>query len=189
MPALSWLTKTFVAGVLAAGDLNQFRDNFAILEKHRHGGGQGEGASLLSTSSNLGVFEHLQLQPYFPKSATGFTYGYGSSNFPSSAAQSAAQNDEIVFPVGLKAGTWTLSLYHGKATSFGIGTFYLGVTSIGTIDFYAGSTLFRQFSSIAGISVASSGWYDLKMLMATKNGSSSGYGSGFNLIDLRRTGS
>ena len=186
---LQWRTKTFVAGeVLTASDLNQIRDNFQILSQHTHTGEIGEGSAVISGDSSESVLPQVQVLARFPKSTTGFTYSTSSNYRLGFVAQSSAQNDEIVFPVGLQAGTYRLEFLYGKGSNCGIATFYLDATSLGTIDTYNAATSYNDASAITSITVATSGWYDFKIKMATKNGSSSGYVCRWQAVNLVRTG-
>lgn len=96
------------------------------------------------------------------------------------------QNDEIVWQVPLLAGTWTLTHISDTANNFGIGTYYLDATSLGTLDWYSGSAT-NVVKQIAGISVGTDGVYSLKIKAATKNASSSAYYLSFMIITLSRT--
>lgn len=86
---------------------------------------------------------------------------------------SGAQNAQISWPVVLSAGTWTFSFIHQVNTNMGICTVNIDGTSVGTVDCYA-STTYNVISTIMGI-VATSGKHTLQIVMAGKNGSSSGY--------------
>lgn len=101
-------------------------------------------------------------------------------------ASSGVQNDEITWPVALTAGTWTFTLVYGKDTDAGIVTVQLDGASQGTIDTYAAQT-FNNVSSLAGLTVATSGKKVLRLLMATKNASSSAYRGRIQGIQLVRT--
>jgi hypothetical protein len=100
---------------------------------------------------------------------------------------SAAQNDQVSWYVPLAAGTWTATFSYFKNASFGIMTLKIDGTSAGTIDAYNASTAGGYTSSISGISVASTGKKTVQVIMATKNGSSSAYGSSIIAIEFQRT--
>jgi hypothetical protein len=177
----TWLTKLFTAGaVLQAADLNQIRDNFILLDQHTHSGADGDGAAVIESASSQGVGDRVPIWMRFPKSAVGFTYS-------TVGALSGAQNDEIVFPVGLRAGTWKLILAYQAESNKGIVTVYLDAVSKGTRDMYEASA-FVRVNEVTSIAVAAAGWYDLKLKMETKNASSSGYAATFHSACLLRTG-
>lgn len=95
-------------------------------------------------------------------------------------ATSAAQNDYIEFDVMLAPGTWTLKLSGQGGTSRGIITAQLdnglGVFSdIGTFDFYAASTVSFQSATSAEFTVDAPIRRTIRLIVATKNASSSGY--------------
>lgn len=104
-------------------------------------------------------------------------------------ASTAAQNNEINWDIVLGNGTWTFELMSQKTTSYGIATVQLSVdgsvfTSVGsapyngsasTIDTYNAALTHNVRDRITGITIATTGIYRLKLLMATKNGSSTNY--------------
>jgi hypothetical protein len=112
-----------------------------------------------------------------------------------------AQNAEINWDVLLGAGTWTIELIYLSSNTQGIFTVQLSTdgtvfTNVGsapynasgsTIDSYSASPTKNVVSSLTGITVSTTGRYRLKLLMATKNGSSSGYGGSLQHVQLRRT--
>ena len=99
------------------------------------------------------------------------------------------QNNEINFDITLSAGTWDLELLHVKASSVGIYTVTLDDISAGTIDGYNGATQYNIRSSLTGIQIPQTKVYRLKLKMATKNASSSGYQGLIQHIQLHRTDS
>lgn len=102
-------------------------------------------------------------------------------------SSSGAQNDEINFDVVLAAGTWTFELIYRANTNGGIFTVQFNGSTVGTIDSYAGVQTENVRSQITGISVTSSGKVRIKLLMATKNASSTNYQGPFQHIQLKRT--
>ena len=98
-----------------------------------------------------------------------------------------AQNQEVSWPVVLSAGVWTVQLTIRKASSYGIINVQLDGVTVGTIDAYNGSTLDNQTATITGIAVTSGGKKVLRLINATKNGSSSGYNSSLEWVRLIRT--
>ncbi len=110
---------------------------------------------------------------YFRDSDTGGQY-VGWLNF-----SGGSQNDSITFDFVALAGTFSIELYHLPFTNRGIYTIQIDGSSVGTIDGYAAS-LAAARGTLTGVSIASSGQHTLKVLMATKNASSSGF---FGLIE------
>jgi hypothetical protein len=115
-------------------------------------------------------------------------HGVGFANGGTGIANggSGAQNDEINWDVVLEAGTWDLVLHHRKSSNVGIYTVSLGGVSVGTIDGYAAAGTAGK-NTLSGITVATTGKKRLKLKMATKNASSSGYVATIEVISLRRT--
>lgn len=98
-----------------------------------------------------------------------------------------SQNDEIVFPIFLSAGTWTFSMLHQKNTDVGIYSVQFDTVEKGTIDGYDGGQQLNQIGTVTGITVSAPAKIALKLKMATKNGSSSSYYSAVTAIRLLRT--
>lgn len=108
----------------------------------------------------------------------------------------AAQNDEAIWPVGLDGGTWALAMFHYRRNVRPIYTFALssdgvGFTNVGIIDGYSGTASGAgdpTRSTITGITVATAGEYLLRMKLATRNASATGWSGAFSGIGLVRTG-
>lgn len=98
-----------------------------------------------------------------------------------------ALNDYVTAKVALDAGTWTVTVIHDKDTNRGIATVSLGGSTLGTIDAYAAATA-NVVTQFTGVTVATAGVYDLKLLITGKNGSSSNYFFGLNHVAATRTG-
>lgn len=98
-----------------------------------------------------------------------------------------AQNNEINWDVVLAAGTWTVELMYVKGTDAGIFNVQFDGVTVGTIDSYNASFTYNNRSSVTGITVGSTGKKRLKLLMATKNASSSAFAGRVQHIQLRRT--
>jgi hypothetical protein len=116
---------------------------------------------------------------------TTTTGSYGMGYYQDS---SAAQNDQISWDVYLDVGIWTLTLVHVKDVSYGIATINFNGVSQGTIDMYAASQSLNNFSQLTGLVVSVAGVYTIQIIKATKNGSSTNYGSGYHGLSLIRTG-
>ena len=109
-------------------------------------------------------------------------------------ASSAAQNDEVVFllPQPLKAGTWTLVLTYLANTSFGIYTVSTSADAVtwtdrGTVDSYGAASVLFNRTEITGLTIPAGQLY-VRLKMATKNGSSSGYLGRLTGVAGTRTG-
>lgn len=98
-----------------------------------------------------------------------------------------AQNAEVNFDVMLAAGTWTINLIVFKAGDSGIYTVQLDGSSVGTLDGWQSPGVRKQILTLAGVAVATTAKKRLKLLMATKNASSSGYFGYVSFIHLQRT--
>lgn len=112
---------------------------------------------------------------------------YSSAIYNGSRTSSGAQNAEINFDVVLGAGTWTIEAMYMKSSGSGIYTFQIDGATVGTIDTYLASTTYNNLSSISNISIINTGKKRLKIIMATKNSSASGYFGYIQHIQLRRT--
>ncbi len=99
---------------------------------------------------------------------------------------SAAQNDAIGQPLRLAAGSWNLTLMFLANSSYGIITVKLDGVSVGTIDCYAASATWNQTATVS-FTVPTDGEHVVSFVLATKNASSSGYGSVIESLQLRRT--
>ena len=97
-----------------------------------------------------------------------------------------AQNQQRTWDVPLAAGTWTLESLHYTGTDQGITTWTFGGISIGTIDHYSSPAVQNVRASLA-FSVPYAGIYELKVVMATKNASSSNYKARIQHVQLRCT--
>jgi len=88
----------------------------------------------------------------------------------------------------LRAGTYSLRVYRRTTATSGIMTITLGGSSVGTVDGYSAGNVNDVLSTITGIVVATSGFYDLVVTNPTKNASSSNYDMRLQVLDLFRTG-
>lgn len=125
-----------------------------------------------------------------PKSNAGWAGPASQSStslFGGNRDSTGGQNSEIVFPVRLAAGTYSLDLFHKKGTNRAIYTIYLndvlltaygavgasaGALTGATIDGYNASTT-SATDTITGIVIATEGLYDLKLKLETKNAAAS----------------
>lgn len=120
-----------------------------------------------------------------------------ATNFAAVAFQSArylgmfrlstgAQNATMTMVCSVpSAGTWTLTMYHNAAADRGIYTVNIDGVDVGTVDGYAtGGT--QTVSAITGLALTA-GKHTIKLTMATKNASSSGYTGDWSAIGFTRT--
>ena len=96
-------------------------------------------------------------------------------------------NNEVNYKVDLIAGTYDAIIIH--STTSGSGILNLSTTdgSWGTLDMYSGSGVNNVISKLTGMTISTAGVQNLQLLLATKNGSSSGYQAFINAIYLIRT--
>lgn len=99
----------------------------------------------------------------------------------------AVANDEMYWDVYLAAGTFKFKMLHEKDTDRGIYSIQIDGVEVGTIDGYAASSTSNVQTTVTGIVVATAGLKRLKLKMATKNASSSGYRGSIQAAALRRT--
>lgn len=102
-------------------------------------------------------------------------------------ASTGTQNDYIQFQVVMAAGTWAWEVGYRKFSSAGIAHLQIDGVDVGTIDCYSAATVEDQFTEIGSISVSTSGKHAIKILMSTKNASSSSYAAQLISVQLRRT--
>ena len=100
---------------------------------------------------------------------------------------SGVQNDQITFTTYMLSGTWTIQIMHSKNTNRGIMDVQIDGVSVGTIDGYDGAAQENQTGTISGVIVSTSSSKAVKILMSTKNASSSAYIGSINHIRLMKT--
>ena len=134
---------------------------------------------------------NLYVDVMFPDNVTAGTWAttfndtfFNNTNFYNSTG---AQNDQCEFSVYLPAGTYTLTFTHRKSASFGIAKIYIDADLVASQDMYAGGDSGNNRHTTTGITVASDGLKELKILCNTKNGSASNYYVGFHTMSLHRT--
>lgn len=96
------------------------------------------------------------------------------------------QNTYAEWEVLLAAGTYTLTMAHRQGPDRGIYTVSIDGVDIGTVDGYAAAGA-NSIATITGLAIAA-GRRKVRLTMATKNASSTGYTGYFNGIALGRTG-
>lgn len=100
---------------------------------------------------------------------------------------SGAQNAEISWTLSLAAGTWTIDLNHHRSTNVGIYSVRIDNVEVGTVDGYVASPTFNNRNSVTGVVVTTTGSHVLKLVMATKNASSSSFFGVIQGVGMRRT--
>ena len=104
------------------------------------------------------------------------------------ATDSAAQNNAISFPFNLCIGTWSLEIMYVQKTDGGIADVQVDGSSVGTVDMHAATLTHNTRTVLSGIRFKVPGKHTLKLLMSTKNSSSSAYGGYVQAIRFLRTG-
>lgn len=99
-----------------------------------------------------------------------------------------AQDNSIEWDVNLEGGTYTIDVFHGADNDHGIAHFQVDGVQVGTVDMYSASTVPAAKAAIAGVAIAA-GRHRLKVIMSTKNASSSAYTGNLSGIGFTRTGS
>lgn len=97
--------------------------------------------------------------------------GFGGADY----ASDGVQNREIYWDLLLSAGTWKFGFTYLTHSDHGIFDVQLDGSSIGTVDSYSAGSVANVYSEITGISVATAGKKRLKLVISTKNASSSSY--------------
>lgn len=107
---------------------------------------------------------------------------------------SGAQNAEVSFDVFLSTGTWRLDVLARHSSDAGIAALTIDGTapsgyggSADTIDFYSGVSSSVR-TQITGIAISTPGVKRLRLLLSSKNASSSSYFGRINLLSFLRTG-
>ncbi|KKN72608.1 hypothetical protein LCGC14_0408500 [marine sediment metagenome] len=98
-----------------------------------------------------------------------------------------ADGDNVTYKVYLAAGTYTLRILGRTQNVYGIGDIYIDAAEVASFDWYSGSTIEAVVFSQTSISVATSGFKDIKIIVDGKNGSSSSYYINLHSIAFWRT--
>lgn len=131
----------------------------------------------LRISGGAGEPRHIEVDALMAeKSHVGFaTFGQDGGRFRAQYRQSSgAVNDEVSWDLYIPAGTWSFTLYGYNGANRGIMTVQLDGVTAGTVDQYAAAGAATR-GTIAGIVVAASGVKTVRLLMATKNASSTSF--------------
>lgn len=124
-----------------------------------------------------------------PKSHTNWNSNNisGYQLFYGSKISSGAQNDQITWDIVLAAGTWTIELLHVQAADTGQYSVQLDSVEKGVVEGYASDFTYNALSTITGITIPLTKKIEIKLKMATKHNSSSGYYGRITAIALKRT--
>ena len=133
-----------------------------------------------------------KLESDYPSSFT-YLWGYGGSAYNGSSQKSfnnaalsgiefyrssyldpSQLGDTIELEFPLKSGNYKLELLYGTGTNRGIASIYFNDSLIGTLDSYSSSGS-NQIKYNINFSASTSGRHKLKIVIANKNTSSSGY--------------
>ena len=145
--------------------------------------------SIRPPSSSGTSVHHLILPGVTPVAQTNWSSLtiLAGTYFGAYTSSSGAQNAEINWDLLLGAGTYTLDLFHFQGTNRGVYTISINGVDIGTtVDGYAAAGAHTK-SQITGIAVAIAGVQRLRVLMATKNASSTNYLGAIEGLALTRT--
>ena len=114
------------------------------------------------------------------------TRSFSTSNFYMGLGQ--LNGDYFTNNVLLASGTYTLTVFRGKNTSYGKFDVYVdGVKVTSTPHDFYNSSFVESNLDTAGIVIHSDGVHEIKFLNAGKNASSSGYNLSMGLMGLYRT--
>lgn len=97
-----------------------------------------------------------------------------------------AQNDAVWWYVPLAAGTYSFTLVYIRGTSTGIYSVRIDSVEVGTVDSY-GTAQYNTVGTVTGVSVATTGRKEIRLVMASKNASSSGYRGDLQHLTILRT--
>lgn len=171
---MNWLTKIFSAtSVLVASELNQLRDNFAILDQHTHTGAAGDGAAFVSSAASEDAeADEFPLFLFLPHVSAG-----AFSILDEGGIYFSAVNDSATYRVGLRAGVYRVFIPAKKNNDCGILTVTLNSNDVGTVNFYdvIGGGGSYSIDSTLIFTVATAGWFDIKFTVTGKHASSTNY--------------
>lgn len=184
------MTWDLPATVSAATDrtaayFNKYKSCFDELELHTHDNSDGDGATLANLYQRR---DDALLMPLAPLTGGNFAFSSAIAGALGSVYDgSPAQNHYGEWLVRLARGAYTVKVGHHKRTDSGIATFQLDGATFGTVDGYTTPDTADQVATIEGLSVPADGLHTIKMLMATKNASSSNYGFRLSFLFFLRS--
>jgi hypothetical protein len=150
------------------------------------------------TAANLGVGAggggetwRQMLWPVLPIATVGnWSVAVNTSvvfNIRTDGAVSHVVGDSIEWEADFSAGTWTFELRFLAISSGGIATLSIGGTSVGGFDTYAATSTNNTTAQITGVTIGTTGSKRVKLTMATKNASSSGFRCYMTYLAAQRT--
>jgi len=152
---------------------------------------QAEGVKWDAPSTISGLGTPVILYPIYSDSVIAGTWtpSYNTSAYDNLYTYSAgAINEEISWKAYIGAGTWKITMAFRYLTGAGIATFSINGTDVGTIDTYGAGGTYNNLGTISAINIPASGFYNINIKMATKNGSATNYQLGVcGAIVLNRT--
>lgn len=96
--------------------------------------------------------------------------------------------DYVEWNVLLQAGTWSLDAVLTRFAAAGIAQFSVDGSNVGSaFDCYAASTTPHADHSATGIVIATTAVYPVRLTVAGKNASASGYGMALEALALKKT--
>ena len=108
-------------------------------------------------------------------------------NIRTDGAASHVQNDSIEWEADLSAGTWTFELRFLAISSGGIATLSIDGTDVGEFDTYAATSANNSTAQITGATIGTTSSKRIKLTMATRNASSSGFRCYMTYLAAQRT--
>lgn len=152
--------------------------------------GDRNGAPSGASAAKEAAYSHRRVAADFPDlgGATWINVGITATDKLVNRNNGAGTvNDAFGYDFWLPSGTYRLDLLTAKASNAGIATPNVDGTDLATVDLYAAATAFFS-TSWTGVAVATAGVKRVKFTMASKNGSSSGYGLSMIQLSITRTG-
>lgn len=169
------ITVQGLAGILTAEQLSSWAGVSGKPTEFAPGAGEGQ------------IFIDLLFQDTTASGTWSWSIDPGSYSHGHLLNTSHASGDYATFQVFLAAGTYTLKLLHPVNTNYGIAKFLINSVEVAAFDQYAAVPAYNLIKTQQGIVIATSGLKTLKLLVDSKNASSSNYYILFGRIVLFRT--
>lgn len=170
-----------------AAYFNKYKASFDALAQHNHAGTDGSGAGLA-----LPPYREIHsMVPWFPEAAGDFTtYTVTGTLLGYITNGGAALNDEGEWKFWCRktsaSETARIRIRYLRDTNAGIAELYFNGVNIDSTDMYNGSALLGSDTSNS-FTIASDGYHTIKIVMASKNASSSAYACKLQLIGITYT--
>lgn len=159
--------------VLTASYLNQLNDDLRILSLHNHSGSLGEGASDFNVGNSASPFvRRHEIIPFISPSQSNVTLTttLSACQYFFNAFLAMASPASALYPLGLVAGTYRVSILHETNTNLGIASVLIGTSSLGQFDSYSSPSNIARANFNA--SIPSSGSYVLTIRASGNKGAS-----------------